>query len=448
MSAVSNIFQSFIDLGASIMLPIIIFIFALALKIKPGKAFLSGLTVGIGFIGLNLVIGLLTSTVGPSAQAMVSNFGLQLETIDIGWPAASAIAYGTILGVMAIPVGILVNVVLLFIGLTRTMNIDLWNFWHLAFSGSIVYMITQDFALGIFTMITHSLLLYIVSDLAAKDIEETYQMPNMTFPQGASVAGYITAKPLAILFNHIPALERIQIDSDKVQEKLGVFGNNTVIGLIIGLGIGALAGYDIKGILEVGVNTAAVMMLMPRMVSLLMEGLTPISEHASQMVQDRFPDRDVYIGMDSALAVGQSSVLATSLLLVPVTLVLAMILPGNRVLPLGDLATLPFMLALMTAVFKGDMFKSLLGGVVHVIASLYIATWAAPYITESAQASGFDLKGASSISVLSDGGAWSTIIFGGMGKLLSWWGIGIVFVILLAGLYYINKFRVNKVSER
>ncbi|MDO4679780.1 MAG: PTS transporter subunit IIC [Aerococcus sp.] len=443
MEAITQFLQGFVDLGASIMLPVIIFVFAIILKIKPGKAFTAGLTVGIGFVGLNLVIGLLTDTVGPAASAMVDKFGLSLQTIDVGWPAASAIAYGTILGAMAIPVGIIVNLILLLLGLTRTMNIDIWNFWHIAFSGSIVYMITNDFALGLFTMVTHSLLLYFVADVSAKDIEETYGLPNMTFPQGASIAGYITAKPLAWVFDRIPGLNHVHLDSDTIQEKIGVLGNNTVIGVIIGLVIGLLAGYDVKETLTVGVNTGAVMMLMPRMVSLLMEGLTPISERANELLQNHFPDRDLYIGMDSALAVGQSSVLATSLILVPVTLLLAVILPGNHVLPLGDLATLPFMIALMTAVFRGDVLRSLLGGIVHVIVSLYIATWAAPYITQAAQASGFDLKGATSISVLSDGGAWSTILFGGLSQWIGWIGVSIVFVVLLFGLYAVNKRKTN-----
>ncbi len=76
--------QWFVNLGASVMLPILLFIFALILRIKPGKAFKAGLTVGIGFIGLNLVITLLTENLGPAAHTMVRNFVLHLGTLDIG----------------------------------------------------------------------------------------------------------------------------------------------------------------------------------------------------------------------------------------------------------------------------------------------------------------------------------------------------------------------------
>ena len=156
MSAIASGLQWFVNLGASVMLPILLFIFALILRIKPSKAFKAGLMVGIGFIGLNLVISLLTKNLGPASHAMVRNFGMHLGTIDIGWPAASAIAYGTVLGSLAIPVGVVTNVVLLLLGLTQTLDVDVWNYWHIAFTGSLVYAVSHSFSLGIFTMIVHS----------------------------------------------------------------------------------------------------------------------------------------------------------------------------------------------------------------------------------------------------------------------------------------------------
>src|SRR5699024_7625146 len=126
----------------------------------PGRAFRAGITVGIGFIGLNLVIGLLTDSFGPAAQAMVNNFGFELHPIDIGWPSAAAISYGTALGSLAITIGIGINILLLLIGLTKTLNIDIWNYWHCAFTGSLVYVLTDDFGLGLFTIIVHLLFIF------------------------------------------------------------------------------------------------------------------------------------------------------------------------------------------------------------------------------------------------------------------------------------------------
>ena len=85
-----------------------------------------------------MVVDLLGGSLGPAAQAMVERFGLNLTTIDVGWPAAAAISYGTLLGSLAIPIGIGINLLLLFLGLTKTLMVDMWNFWHAAFVASLV----------------------------------------------------------------------------------------------------------------------------------------------------------------------------------------------------------------------------------------------------------------------------------------------------------------------
>ncbi|CAM4255163.1 PTS galactitol transporter subunit IIC [Weissella hellenica] len=430
-----------LDAGPTVFLPLLLFIFGLVLRIKPGKAFKAALMVGIGFTGLNLIIGLLTDNLGPAAQAMVKNFGLSLNAIDVGWPAASAISYGTTLGSLAIPIGVALNVFLLVIGLTKTLDVDLWNYWHIAFSGSLVYAATNNFGLGLFTMIVHAMWIYFLADLAAPTIQKHYGLEGISFPQGASAPGFVLALPINWLLDRIPGIRDIHWTPETIQKKLGVFGDSAVMGLIIGIVIGALAQYDLTKMLNLGITTSAVLILMPRMVAILMEGLSPISEAANTMVQKKFPGRNLYIGMDSALAVGQEAVLSASLILVPVSLLIAVILPGNRVLPFGDLATIPFMLAVMAAVFGGNVFRIVVGGVIDLAVSLYIASWIAPLLTAAAKSAHFAMNGATSISVLSDGGAWTTLLIVGMGKLMSWGGMAIVFAIVLGLMIWLNKFK-------
>nr|WP_242536874.1 PTS transporter subunit IIC [Vagococcus fluvialis] len=438
------VLQWFVDLGASVMLPILLFIFGIILGAPLGKAFKSGLTVGIGFIGLNLVIGLLSDSLGPAAQSMVENFGFSLKTIDVGWPAAAAISYGTALGSLAIPIGLLINVTLLVFGLTKTLNVDIWDYWHCAFTGSLVYALTGNFALGLFTIAAHTLIIFFLADLIAPDIAKFYGFPNITFPHGASAPSFLIAKPLNWIFDRIPGFNKLEANPETIQKKLGIFGDSTVMGVLIGLVMGVLAGYNVTETLQLAVQTGAVMMLMPRMVALLMEGLSPISEAASAFVKKKLPERDLYIGMDSALSVGHPAVLSASLLLVPITLLLAVILPGNTVLPFGDLATIPFLICLMTPVFRGNIIRTVVGGTIYMIGGLYIATWVAPLFTSSAMAANFDLAGNTSISSLVDGAVWTTFIFVGLGKVLSWVGIGLIAIVALAGLVYINKIKPKK----
>lgn len=439
-----ELFQKFVDLGAIVVLPILIFIFGMILGTKAKKSFTSGIIVGVGFVGLNMVIDLLGNSLGPAAQQMVERFGLNLTTIDVGWPAAAAISYGTVLGSLAIPIGIGLNIILLFLGLTKTLMVDMWNFWHAAFVASLVYAITQDFALGIYATIAYLTMIYLLADIIAPRIEKFYGFPNITFPHGTSAPGFLFALPLNWIFERIPGFNKIEADPETVQKKFGVFGESTVLGLIIGLGMGILAGYDLGGILQLGVKTSAVMVLMPRMVSLLMEGLAPISEAANTFVQKRFPGREVNIGMDSALSVGHPAVLSSSLLLVPITILLAVILPGNTTLPFGDLATIPFVVCLMSAVFNGNIVRTVVGGTIYMTSILYITSWASPLVTMAAKAAKFDLGGNKSITAMAEGGLWPTWLFIMSGKHMPWIMLSVIFIVSLAGLYYVNKIKGKK----
>lgn len=439
--------QWFVDLGSIVVLPILIFVFGVILGTKPGKAFTSALMVGVGFVGLNLVIDLLGGSLGPAAQQMVERFGLNLTTIDVGWPAAAAISYGTILGSLAIPIGVALNIVLIILGLTKTLNVDIWNIWHAAFISSLIYALTSNFAMGLFATVIYLMMILLLGDILGPIINKFYGFPNITFPHGTAAPGFLFAIPLNWLFDRTPGLKNWKADPESIQKKFGVFGDSTVMGFMIGLVMGILAGYDVAGTGQLAVKTAAVMVLMPRMVALLMEGLTPISESANEFVQKRFPGRELYIGMDAALSVGHPAVLSSSLLLVPITILLAVILPGNTTLPFGDLATIPFLVCLMAAVFGGNIIRTVIGGSIYMVTILYITSWVAPLVTESAKAANFDLQGNATITALAEGGLWTTWMYVGLTKLFSWGSLAIIGAVVLLGLIYVNKVLPKKKGE-
>ena len=69
MQAVIDFFSYINGLGASVMMPIILTIFGVILGAKFGKALRGGLTVGVGFIGLNLAVGLIGTYLATSCSA-------------------------------------------------------------------------------------------------------------------------------------------------------------------------------------------------------------------------------------------------------------------------------------------------------------------------------------------------------------------------------------------
>jgi galactitol PTS system EIIC component len=72
MDGFVNFIQGFLDLGATVILPVAIFLLGLLFGQKPGKAFRSGLTIGIAFVGIFLVVDLLVNNLGPAAQGWLT----------------------------------------------------------------------------------------------------------------------------------------------------------------------------------------------------------------------------------------------------------------------------------------------------------------------------------------------------------------------------------------
>ncbi|MGS9064500.1 PTS transporter subunit IIC, partial [Salmonella enterica subsp. enterica serovar Infantis] len=75
--------------------------------------------------------------------------------------------------------------------------------------------------------------------------------------------------------------------------------------------------------------------------------------------QKHFNGRVVFIGLDTAVTLGHPTTIAVGLLLIPIMLILASILPGNKVLPLDDLQVAPFYICMATVIHLGDLNRTL-----------------------------------------------------------------------------------------
>lgn len=462
MDAILGFFTFVQGLGVSVVMPIIITIIGACLGAGFGKSLKAGLTVGVGFIGLNLIINnLLGTSLAPAVETMVDRFGLALSIIDVGWPASSAIAMGSTVGLFIIPLGLLVNLVMLFTNTTQTVDVDIWNYWHFAFTGSIVAIITDNIMLGFAAAIINMVVVLILGDITAPQVEKSLGMPGVSLPHGFTAAFAPIAMAVNWVIEKIPGVRDINLDVESMQKKFGVFGEPLFVGTVIGIIIGAVAYFDaanvagsVTTILTLGISLGAVLVLIPRMASLLMEGLLPISDAASEFIQKRFQNRGkIYIGLDSAVGVGHPVTLSLALILIPVMLLLAVALQplGNQVIPFGDLATATYMLVLITPIVNQNGFRGLIVGVIVLAIGLLISTYMAPFQTAAALQSGFDIAGAAGsagaqISSLCDGANPLTFVFVFLSDLNGWLCIGVTGVVAVA-LALWNRARILKEAK-
>lgn len=410
INAISNAIQYVIDMGASVMLPIVIAMIGICIGIKAAKAIRSGLMIGVGFVGLTLLINMMSSELGPAAQAMSERFGLTLNVVDVGWPGASPMTWASNIATVAIPIAILVNVIMLLLKLTRTVNIDVWNIWHMTFTGAIAYTVTGRFGIGILGVVVHAVITYKLGDLWAPLMHEYFGLDGLTVPHGGGSFMGPVACVIDEIIDKIPGIRKINITAESLQKKVGVLGEPIVIGGILGTLVGLLAGYSVQEALPLGVKMSAIMVLMPRVVSCITDGLVPLSERAKEILTAKFGSADFYIGLDPAILLQDSQVITAGLIFIPVTLIIAVLVPGNQVLPFGDLATIGFFTSVAVAIHKGNLFRTLISGSAIMYMTIWITNETVPWVTKLATVTGTS-DGTNLVAALDQGGSPLTYVF-------------------------------------
>lgn len=410
MEMLLSIVQYFVDLGAAVMLPIVIFFVALAIGTPVAKALKCGISIGIGFIGIGLVISLMLTNLAPAAQAMSANFGINMGIIDLGWPGTAPMTWASRIALVAIPVAIAVNLVMLALRMTRVINIDIWNIWHFAFTGAIVDIATGSYVCGIAAVAIHAAFIYKLGDFFAPTTDRYFGLEGVAMCHGTT--GWFA--PIAVvvdaILDHIPGVNKIDFNPSHLQKRFGTLCEPSVMGAIMGTIIGLLAGYDLKGILALAIQMAAVIVLMPVVVKYIMGGLLPISEVARTKLQQKFKNSNFYIGLDCALLLGDPVVVTASLLFIPLTILIAAIVPGNEILPFGDLPTIGFFIAMAVGVHKGNLFRTIISGSVIMFMTIWIANQMIGLQTQLAANAGQLADSASRVASLDQGGSPLTYI--------------------------------------
>ena len=463
-----QVFAYVIGLGASVMMPVIFTILGCLIGIKFSQALKSGLKVGVGFVGLGVVTALLTSNLGPALKGMTELYHLNLPYFDLGWPAAAAVAYSTAVGAFIIPVCLGVNVVMLLTKTTRTVNIDLWNYWHFAFLGAMVFFTTGSLAWAFYAAIVLYVITLCMADFTAKGFQSYYKdMEGISIPQPFCQSFTPFAVAIGWLLDRIPGFGKLNIDAEGLKKKFGLLGEPLFLGLVIGCAIGCLrcdslaaVRDSIPAILKLGVTVGAVMELIPRITGLFIEGLKPISQAVQEKLSTRLKtsqtsqtlqtSQTFSIGMSPALVIGHPTTLVVSILLIPVILFLSVVLPGNKFLPLASLAGMFYLFPCVLPITKGNVLKTFIIGLVALVAGLYFVTNLTPAFSHAIGAAKLDgitvpegFEGGAALDFAS--ALWCWVVFH-LTVTLKWVG-AIAAGLLALGMCAVNRKRIGQLAN-
>ncbi|MCP5750215.1 PTS galactitol transporter subunit IIC, partial [Klebsiella pneumoniae] len=91
-------------------------------------------------------------------------FDLNLHVVDVDWPGSSPMTWASQIALVAIPIAILVNVAMLLTRMTRVVNVDIWNIWHMTFTGALLHLATGSWMIGMAGVVIHAAFVYKLGD--------------------------------------------------------------------------------------------------------------------------------------------------------------------------------------------------------------------------------------------------------------------------------------------
>lgn len=389
------IFDTF---GNYIFVPVILFFIALLMKAPVKKAFQSAVLAGVGLKGFSFITASFGAILTPLVTQIVTITGIKLPALDIGWQAVASIAYSTQIGMMFIGVGLVFQIILFVIKWTDIfMPSDLWNNYSIIVWGSMLYALTNDLVMAFVLMLFINMVTLLFAEVMQKRWSTYYKYPGtaMTAPHHmGSVPYYLVIDYVLNLFG----ADKVNLRPESIRAKIGFLGEPMIVGLIVGAFLGIVGNVTNLGtivawgqIANVAVTTAAVMAIFPKIAGIFAGAFTTLTEYSKKTVKSSgaFKNREIFIAVNDALGYGEAATLTTGLLVIPFAVLIAFILPGNLVIPLMVLPSLPYMVEVPISLSDGNIFKSVIAGTIVFCLQLWMASSNAQVFTQIAREIGF-----------------------------------------------------------
>lgn len=394
----------FFSFKAFVMLPVVVLVIALFARMKPGSALVAVLQLGAGFAGIFLVYDAFLGLLKPTIEALSTTRGLNFPVVDAGWPPLAAITWASWIAPVSIALVLVLNLVMVFTKLSSTLYIDLWNYWHFAFVGALVLAITTNPWLAFGSVLVLAVYTIKMTEWSAPHVKREVGIEGVGVSP-FSVAGLLPwAVACNALFDKIPGLNKLHWNP-AAATKASALGQPMVLGFFLGIFLGVLAGYDLRRTAELAIQIAAVLFILPQCGNLIGTAMNQVSEALRDRVSGRLGGRSVIIALDTGFLMTNASVMATGLILMPLALGLAFVIPGNKMIPAGDLPNLISIFSLSVLIFRGNVVRAVLGALPVVAAFLWVGTQMAPLITRLGAQSGVPgLDGSTQVTAFTDGG--------------------------------------------
>ncbi|MFD1416773.1 PTS galactitol transporter subunit IIC [Oceanobacillus jeddahense] len=384
------IFQPIIDLGAAPMMFILLSLLAILMRVKISKALEGGLKLAIALTGIGAVIDILTGNFAPALQDFVKSTGIELTITDVGWAPLATITWGSAYTLFFLLILVIVNLVLLGMNKTNTLDVDIFNFWHLSIIGLLVIYYSNNLLVATLLVIVLGVMKFINADLMKPTFNDLLEMPASN-PTTTTHLNFML-NPLIMVFDKLfdkflPFLDKYDFDAAWLNEKIGFWGSKFAIGIYLGAFVGLLGQQPIATVFTLAFIGGVSLELFSIVGTWFISAMEPISKGITDFMSKRLKGRTFNIGIDWPFLAARPEMWAAANVIAPIMLFIALVLPGNGILPLGGIIAIGLTPALLV-VCRGKILRMILIGTIMVPVFLWSGSAIAPFVTEIASSVG------------------------------------------------------------
>ena len=381
MEFLSSVFGFIVnDLGSTIVLPLIMMLVGLVFGMKWKDAFSTGLMLAVAFKGVSLVTGLMYDTICPVGMSMAESVGRSFPIADGGWAPLSAVTWTWKYAFLMFPIQIAVNLIMLALKKTNTLNVDMWNVWGKAFVGYLTTTITGKLYLGIIVAILMIVMELILGDAMQPRVQRITGIENVSCPHRHMLLCSLLY-PIDTLLRKVPILNK-DYNLNTLRKRFGIMLERHILGFILGTLFALIGKYSIIESIGIGIAAGTALYLLPMVVRLFMKSLNPVAEAATERMKKWVKDdRQIFIGLDNPMLLGEDAIWIVVMMCMPVSLILAFITPGNQILPFGAIDNLTLGLCAYM-VTNGNILRMFILYIGFTPLYLLAATNVAPIISQ------------------------------------------------------------------
>lgn len=441
INIINDIFKPILQMGGPIIMLIILTGLALLFGVKFSKALEGGIKLAIALTGIGAIIGMLNEAFSESLAKFVENTGIQLNITDVGWAPLATITWGSPWTLYFLMVMLIVNVIMLVLKKTNTLDVDIFDIWHLSITGLLIkwYADSNHVSGGIslllatLAVVLVGVLKIINSDLMKPTFDDLLHASSSS-PMTSTHMNYMM-NPIIMIFDKIfdkyfPWLDKYDFDAAKLNKRIGFWGSKFFIGFLLGVVIGIMGtphpvsvvqdaatwALVVKGWLSLGLTAGVCLELFSLIGSWFIAAVEPLSQGITNVATKKLQGRKFNIGLDWPFIAGRAEIWACANILAPIMLVEAILLSkvGNGILPLAGIIAMGVTPALLV-VTRGKLIRMIVFGSLLLPLFLLSGTLIAPFATELAKGVGAFPKGVSQSQLITH-----STLEGPIEKLLGW----------------------------